>query len=138
MKQPEFRFWHKEHKEMMIADQLEWVHGILTFVMADHLHEAWCFKAHEVELMQWTGLIDDVGQKIYDGDIILLDQTLFSADKPKRCEVYWAGTDELHTAGWQLYCLPGINGERGGVMRGFELGMYKVLGNKYGNPELMK
>lgn len=135
MKQPEFRFWHKEHKVMMIANQLEWQDRKLKFVMADHLHEAWCFKAEEIILMQWTGCQEAVPelsrvmpQRIYEGDILKLG---FCGPDQEWC---------LHKVEW--------DNDRGRWIASDENGNWEnlydiasgstIVGNIYANPELMK
>ena len=68
---PKFRFWHIVRKEMMLVDELQWINDELLWVCADHVHEAWCFKAEEVTLMQWTGLQDVSGSGVFEGDVIV-------------------------------------------------------------------
>lgn len=91
-------------------------------------YEGWCLWEGPFELMQYTGLKDKNGVKIFEGDIV--DTFVRRNDRPG--DHYKNGNvskviewvSENHRNGWNL--------------RGGEHTQYEVIGNIYENPELLK
>jgi len=87
------------------------------------------FYSHSQELSQYTGLKDNNGKEIYEGDILKgISNNPFSMGEENNYEVMW-GVDSWHIKGTsfgiqelQNYCNNNI----------------EVVGNIYENPELLK
>ena len=82
-----------------------------------------------VVLEQFTGLLDNHGRKIFEGDIVVTCPSPLSisdgGDASKRLIVdSWVFTDMCHKA----MCRKGSKVEK----------FYKIVGNVYDNPDLMK
>jgi uncharacterized phage protein (TIGR01671 family) len=122
-----FRAWDKTNKRMMIFDNY--------WPCDEYQSLAWCINeesktenegdycldwdAKNIEIMQYTGLLDKNGKEIYEGDIV----------KNSNCEdriyeVKW--TNNFYSAGSGLVL---TDTSKYGV---------EILGNIYGNPELLE
>ena len=65
---PKFRAWLKNDKEMIDVDEIFFDNGKLDFI-GDGI--TFMRTADEIELMQSTGLFDDVEEELFEGDVIL-------------------------------------------------------------------
>lgn len=123
MKIPRFRAWHKELEIMARVSSIGFGSKTLGVWRSAARGEQWVWSFEEIELMQWTGLQDNRGVDIYEGDIISNDWDsgyVYCAVKWNAEEAYWyvqhlgEGTDMLYEMN------------------------EKVIGNIYENPELME
>ncbi len=83
-------------------------------------------------LSQFTGLQDENGKDIYEGDI--LEVLAPYMDKPERYKVEWRGEYS-----YPAFDLDGFESEMNGLSEVIETGdyNYKVIGNIFENPELL-
>jgi uncharacterized phage protein (TIGR01671 family) len=126
MKNILFRAWHKIENKMYAVSALHFNSDKKTFnkrtlatveLIADpfSLSTLKSVDANEVELMQYTGLEDKNGKKMYEGDVI--EHEFFG-----RSEIYFAeGRATFET----------------GHMRMWSVRESQVIGNVYENPELL-
>lgn len=96
-------------------------------------------------IMQYTGLKDKNGKKIYEGDIVVKDGYLWFDNG----EQNYIGTVEMIFSAWQViqHC---INPKKRGISDGINVGFndegfedgeksdWEVIGNIYENPELLQ
>ena len=110
----EFRAWDKLNEEMLKVYKIDFNNEEAEFEFEDSL----CFS--EIELMQYTGLKDKNGVKIFEGDMVKSTNT---------GEVFTIAFVQERLR----FCLIDKYGEDYGFthVEGLE-----VIGNIYGNPEL--
>lgn len=119
MEEIKFRAWDKENKTMMITTDLviDFNGNVCTFDWDGN-------KGLEknIILMQYTGLLDKQGKKIYEGDIVKSDWY----EDIQRI----TGAKIIFSAG-RFTCL-GLKFDL------YEMPELEVIGNIYENPELIK
>jgi uncharacterized phage protein (TIGR01671 family) len=82
-------------------------------------------EAPEIELMQFTGLLDKSGKEIYEGDIIINDAySNMRDDGSHKCRIV-----EFMYASWQPFDEQNRDG--------YAASEWEVIGNIYENPELL-
>jgi hypothetical protein len=117
MRAIKFRAWHKIEKRMFKVYHLSWWFGI--FLIGDeHAENGRRFGSGEVELMQFTGLLDKNGKEIYEGDVV------------QWYGLYGMGNSYTRVVQWdneEAMFLP--NHMKDGV---------EIIGSIYENPELME
>ena len=126
MRKIEFRAWLKKDKKMV---EVKSIHFGTKKIMYGYSESSHCYgnvtcKFDDCELMQFTGLTDKNGTKIFEGDI------LKSPFDKKFFEVFY---DE---------CRFFVKTNRGTVLRGVQSAIdhyeLEVIGNIYDNPELLE
>lgn len=65
---PKYRAWLKNDKKMVDVDVINFDNGQLDFI-GDGI--TFMRKADEIELMQSTGLFDEIDEELFEGDVIL-------------------------------------------------------------------
>lgn len=63
MRELKFRAWEKNQKEMIPVHNINFTNKMIN------TNSAWR-TFDEIEIMQWTELLDDLGNEIYEGDIV--------------------------------------------------------------------
>jgi len=118
---PRFRAWVKKEERMAQVMSLHFIEGgYLTRI--NTYPEMGCLSIHcidDVVLMQSTGMKDDNGVEIYEGDLLSLDGS-------KPYPVYW--DDGAFQVG-EVSDLSYVNGYCVSLL---------ILGNIYENPELLE
>ena len=111
-----FRAWDREENKM-----IDNIH--------EHDFEAFLFS-EPYEIMQFTGLLDNLGKEIFEGDIV-------ECGELKRCKEcnQLSGEPVTYCIKWNESTLCWYLGTSGGALY-LNNGGYKVIGNIYENPEL--
>ena len=124
---PKFRAWLKREKKMVDVKKLTFVEGKVRCVFyrtgtedhdSDILSSA-CYEGVTFKLMQSTGVLDDNGKEIYEGDVIIPDGGGASL-------VHWKD------GAFQV----GYYGDIPYVLADYK--SITVIGNIYENPELLQ
>lgn len=135
----EVRAWSKERNKMFYQDKdfkdLSLVNGIYKPVLNNFIKNNFNWYKEDFELMQWTGLRDckqteeyPNGQKIFDGDFLGKESHWsIRIEYEKGCFM----VRDLDKVQYNNLCLniPMCN---------FDFTGWKVIGNKYDNPELLE
>jgi len=115
-----FRAWDTVNKRMILEPYIHFVDGE-SFYLDQRSRGGKMRSDLEIELMQFTGLLDKNGKEIYSGDIVENHPNV-------RWEVKWSEKK----AQWRV---------GGGGCSDFALcsmGKVEIIGNIYENPELTK
>jgi len=115
MREHEFRVFNKKTNEMYYLLEDRWSFGPYEGVRAVSWEDVFAERHEGLIPLEYTGLKDSKGKKIYEGDLIK-----FSDWEPK--EVIYEGGDGL--AGYRLKGTDLF-------MMGFESKEYEVVGNIY-------
>jgi len=129
MREIKYRAWDNVKDEMYYVGEegnisfgLE-SNGIVAYDITEEEEE---FKVlHHLQYLQYTGVNDQKGNPIYEGDIVKISDHPFqgSIDINGNYEVYYNEYMELSCGGWYL----------------FRMKHYaEVIGNKFENKELLK
>lgn len=112
-----FRIWDKVHKKML------WTMTLIELCSSDIFID---YGQRNIEIMQFTGLLDKNGKEIFEGDIV-------EWDNGRICEIYWHSS--VAHNGWDLKALntKGRPNEKYKLWEGLT-----VIGNIYENPKLLK
>jgi len=117
MRTIKFRAWDKRVNMMFLVREMFWLVGGLQ--VDDGATTQRGFATKDFEIMQYTGLKDKNGKKIYEGDILKTQGT-----EPQYDTVSW--NDNGY---WE--CM----GFKGKIIKELE---FEVIGNIYENPELLE
>lgn len=132
-----FRVWHSDLKRMVYLDLYQTEHYGTDYVLRENNDETWIDDHCEPltrTLMQYTGLKDNEGVDIYEGDIVDLtlciergDQEYFNTEN---VAVTWDQKHGAWYAGDHILAeyIDDEDWER----------TAKIVGNIYENPELME
>ncbi|WP_088840668.1 YopX family protein [Listeria sp. ILCC797] len=124
MREIEFRVWHDESGTLQTVKELTFDDGgHLGYLESRDEHG----KAHgfypcidSIELMQFTGLHDKNGKKIFEGDIVRVEREFGGSEN---AEVHYTEYMELCAGRWILHRIRHSA---------------EVVGNKWQNPELLE
>ena len=132
MREIKFRVWDKKNNKMFDDITGEFINEIETTVnqTLDFVK-----RSGMVEVMQFTGLLDKNGKEIYEGDIVEFEYLEELHQSVKLKGIFVFNEDELR------YEIDVLNNEDytclsytgNGTFFGF-----KIMGNKFENPELLK
>lgn len=126
MREIKFRAWDKKNKEMIDVDSLE---------IYDELDRDGFYNIYEVlnnpkwEVMQFTGLLDKNGKEIYESDWVEIKNLGDNYDG--KWEIIWQ--DE-----YARFWLVNLNTREPIKDDVYWWNEFKIIGNKYENPELLK
>lgn len=115
MREIEFRAWHKKYEYMERVADISFNRGIVNLNASD------ISKIEDVELMQYTGIKDKNGVKIFEGDIVKLNSYLW--------KVYWINEEG---------CFKMKNKFDDLFLTKFKEKALELIGNIYENPELLE
>lgn len=143
MRPIKFRAWDKGTKRMTQVKNLYIGGNPSAEIWINESDECYGYVGRDIELMQFTGLKDKNGKEIYEGDII------YEGDS-KRSFKKWAFEDWIGAEEWGIVeyrngsfvvDFYSIYGGEGTEILGKRLGYtkrFRVIGNIYENPELLK
>lgn len=117
-----FRAWDKILKRMSEVSCINNFDGLVILDETNYGHVTQ--KISDVELVQFTGLLDKNGKEIYEGDIL---KSAYNGNHP----VVW------RSGGWGLDHSGGCCKPWKGDLSGHHH-MEEIIGNIYENPELLK
>jgi uncharacterized phage protein (TIGR01671 family) len=128
-----FRVWHKKLEKIFMIRELCFG-AYIGYLNENYLYTA---PIEDVELMQFTGLLDKSGREIYEGDIV--KYPLGCGDENcKECSSKF----RVQKIEYEHLEYMDMSEERGVVSAGFHIpcgweGKMEVIGNIFENPELV-
>jgi len=135
MEQIKFRAWDKTSKIMLDVVSVVFIGGVtdqkIVMQTPDKPHEQWNSFRDQVEIMQFTGLLDKNGKEIFEGDIIKTNEGLrfvvedsggFGTENKEDYGKDWLNVSSFE---WLIETIE----NKGGV---------EVIGNVFENSDLLK
>ena len=134
----EFRGWDIIRKVMIKITQFYWPHWVKGYIPDAKHHDFYeegegeYYLRHQFEVMQFTGLLDRNGKKIFEGDIMALGEknNYFVEYKTDRFWLSQTCVEKSSHPGWSdgyyRICLPAY------------CNRYEIIGNIHQHPELLK
>ena len=111
-----FRAWLKDEKRMIDVNEMTFINNEV-YLISDVTD---FYTYEEFKLMQSTGLFDENGKEIFNGDIVLIYGEKIS-------KVFYSQGS---------FCVDILNG--GTPLHGFSPKQLEVIGNVWENPELVE
>ena len=132
MREIKFRAWLKEDKKMVNVETMDFTDKSIQYLKKSEINNAYILRRvsfDDVELMQYTGLTDKNGTRIYENDIvkfIVLEGYGERADQFEYIDKveYYISEFELRQIGLKLSDESII--------------VIEIIGNVYENPELLE
>ena len=126
MREIKFRAWDKKDNSMIINPIFLYDRSGIRYSMSQESEYLWETDryANAYEWMQYTGLLDNHGVEIYEGDIL--------THKVQGNRFVEFGSPKTSYAGYMLVNKDGMRGTLQDTER-----LYEVIGNIYENPELI-
>lgn len=122
-----FRAWLKKEKKMVNVETIDFTDKSIQYLEKSEFINAYLLRRvsfDDVELMQYTGVKDKNGKEIYEGDIVILNDT----EEENRCVVKYK---------YGSYIL--IDGDLREDLSNVESYKFlEVVGNIYENKNLME
>lgn len=115
---PKFRAWDKHIGKMFSVGIIDYTIHSVYVKQPNGLYTESDFD--EVELMQSTGMVDENGKEVFEGDIVLIYGEKIS-------KVFYSQGS---------FCVDILNG--GTPLHAFSSEQLKVISNVYENPELLE
>lgn len=133
MREIKFRAWDKIHKDIKKVAVIDWVtETILLWNKRGNVRITIHRTFETVELMQHTGLRDDNGKEIYEGDIIRIRETEF--DDWRMYLIEYHGDRDYPAFDTE----PSIDCDSNGLSYATACCELEVIGNIFENPELLE
>jgi uncharacterized phage protein (TIGR01671 family) len=134
MKTLKFRAWHKTLKQYLAVEGINFVDCLISI---SKIYNNNLFSFDEVIIEQFTGLFDNNGKEIYEGDIVK-EVGFEDTECIKRF-----GFGRVHSIAWDNHYLQWCCLNKGDIddKRDLQFVSYKyeleVIGNIHENPELL-
>lgn len=125
MRDIKFRAWHKEKKEIVNVEEIDFMNKVINYIENDYENNRQEIRGayfEDIELMQYTGLKDKNNKEIYEGDIITLHNSKYKVIFNIEGARFVLRNDEFELE----ITFINHNNER-----------MEIVGNIYENPELL-
>lgn len=129
MEEFNFRAWDKQKNEMIEKERIEKIdfnHKCIEYDVVDAISFG---EGNEAVLLGFTGITDIDGKEIYEGDIVEYTDGDFIRRR---------GEIEFDCYGFMLNEIKGMQVDFIGSIGDMEEMAFKVVGNIYENPDLLK
>lgn len=125
MREIKFRVWVKDRKEIFEVVLINYVSKNVTYILEriGHSLNIRDSEFNDIELMQYTGLKDEYGDEIYEGDIVTLHNSRYKVIFNMEQARFVLRDDKFEME------IPFTNNNNERM---------EIIGNIYENPELME
>ena len=138
MREIEFRAYIKDKKQIVDVIDINFMQETIGYMnKADTKYTYAYFK--DIELMQYTGLKDKNGKKIYEGDIVKLKELNYNYEWTAIVE--FGNPNSEYVWGWNLKPITKDVGWNLDILCWVEMPIgasCEIIGNIFDNPELLK
>ena len=145
MREYKFRAWDKDYKEMYKVNSVHWdefgvIDDITIINGFDDILVAGPGRVKCVELMQYTGVVDEKGVEICEGDICKLSGESCFMDEYIFLEEDWKLTTKVkeNRVGYVFQDINDYSVEISFASTFYEDIDIEIIGNIYENPELLE
>lgn len=146
MREIKYKAWDEEIKTMCRVNAIDFDNGIACIQTKgiiechnrqfDGHHDRLGCELKPCKLLQYTGLKDDNGREIYEGDILKILNPEWPEDETEFVEVKWCADRD-----YPAFDIPDSveSDECNGLSQAMNNGgIFEVVGNIYENPSLLK